>query len=219
MNSWNQQDALDPNSLLYYAPPQLRDSANETQAIQPVPAENQHSRSRVCRWLLVGDVASLKRPVTNDLQEGDCLIRSRPGQRLQHLLEAIEKGASVRSKKNGGSHFDVSALYSALDSERIARNLNWKEVSAKSGVSASTLTRLSQGRRPDVDSLAALTRWLRIPADHFMTPRPQTCGASSPLTQISTIIRDDPDLNPDAATALEELVKATYARLRIQKEK
>jgi transcriptional regulator with XRE-family HTH domain len=125
----------------------------------------------------------------------------------------------VRFKKNGSGHFDVSALYSALDSERMARNLNWKEVSAESGVSASTLTRLSQGRRPDVDSLAALTAWLGIPADRFMTPRPRTCGTGSPLTQISIIIRDDPDLNPDAATALEELVKATYARLRVQKEK
>jgi transcriptional regulator with XRE-family HTH domain len=124
----------------------------------------------------------------------------------------------VRSKKNGSGHFDVSALFSALDSERMAQNLNWKEVSAKSGVSASTLTRLSQGRRPDVDSLAALTAWLGIPADRFMAPRPRLCGAISPLTQISIIIRDDPNLNPDAATALEELVKATYARLRVQKE-
>jgi transcriptional regulator with XRE-family HTH domain len=125
----------------------------------------------------------------------------------------------VNTKKNGGGQFDVSALYSALDAERMARSLNWKEVSAASGVSASTLTRLSKGRRPDVDSLAALTAWVGIPADRFMASRRQPCGVASPLTQISTIIRDDPNLNPDAATALEELVKATYARLRVQKEK
>lgn len=125
----------------------------------------------------------------------------------------------MKTKKNGGGQFDVSALYSALDAERMARNLNWKEVSAESGVSASTLTRLSKGRRPDVDSLAALTAWLGIPADRFMASRRQACGAASPLTQISIIIRDDPNLNPDAATALEELVKATYTRLRVQKEK
>jgi len=125
----------------------------------------------------------------------------------------------MKSKKNGGGQFDVSALYSALDSERMARNLNWKEVSAESGVSASTLTRLSQGRRPDVDSLAALTTWLGISADRFMASRVREFGATSPLTQISTIIRDDPNLNPDAATALEELIKATYVRLRAQKKK
>lgn len=125
----------------------------------------------------------------------------------------------MKTKKNGGGQFDVPALHAALDAERMARNLNWKEVSAECGVSASTLTRLSKGRRPDVDSLAALTAWLGIPADRFMAPRRAVCGAASPLAQIATIIRDDPNLNPDAAMALEELVKATYARLRDQRGK
>lgn len=120
----------------------------------------------------------------------------------------------MKSTKNELGQFDVGALYSALDSERLARNLNWKEVSGESGVSASTLTRLSQGRRPDVDSLAALSRWLGMSVDRFMGARARAFGAASPLTQISTIIREDPNLNSDAAAALEELVKATYARLR-----
>jgi transcriptional regulator with XRE-family HTH domain len=121
----------------------------------------------------------------------------------------------VKLKKIAGSQFDVGALYSALDSERLARNFTWKDVSAASGVSASTLTRLSQGRRPDVDSLAALTTWLGMSADRFMGGgRARAFGAASPLTQIATIIRDDPNLNSEAASALEELVKATYTRLR-----
>jgi transcriptional regulator with XRE-family HTH domain len=120
----------------------------------------------------------------------------------------------VKSKKNEPGQFNVGALFSALDSERLARNLTWKGVSGESGVSASTLTRLSQGRRPDVDSLAALSAWLGISADRFMGSRKPAFGTASPLTQIATIIRDDPNLNEDAATALEELVKATYARLR-----
>jgi transcriptional regulator with XRE-family HTH domain len=120
----------------------------------------------------------------------------------------------VKSKKNVPGQFDVAALFSALDSQRLARNLTWKDVSGESGVSASTLTRLSQGRRPDVDSLAALSGWVGIPADRFMGTRKQAFGSTSPLTQISALIRDDPNLNDDAAVALEELVKATYARLR-----
>lgn len=120
----------------------------------------------------------------------------------------------MKSKKNVPPQFDVGALFSALDSERLARNLTWKDVAAESGISASTLTRVSQGKRPDVDSLAALSTWVGMPADRFMGSRAQAFGAASPLTQISAIIRDDPNLNADAATALEELVKATYARLR-----
>jgi transcriptional regulator with XRE-family HTH domain len=124
----------------------------------------------------------------------------------------------VKSKKDENPQFDVAALHAALDSERLARHLTWKDVSAGSGVSASTLTRLSQGKRPDVDSLAALTAWLKMPADRFMTQRPRAFGSASSLAQISSILRDDPDLNEDAAAALDELIKATYARLRTTKK-
>jgi transcriptional regulator with XRE-family HTH domain len=125
----------------------------------------------------------------------------------------------VKSKKNEPPRFDVSALHSALDSERISRRLTWKDVSAASGVSASTLTRLSQGKRPDVDSLAALTNWLGMSADRFMGQRVAAFGNASALTQISSILRDDPDLNDDAAAALDEMIKATYARLRGAKKR
>lgn len=123
----------------------------------------------------------------------------------------------MKSKKSDPAQFDVVALQSALDGERIARGLNWKDVSAQSGVSASTLTRLSQGKRPDVDSLTALTHWLGLSADRFMRLPQKGFGGASPLAQISSILRDDPNLNKDAATALDQLIKSTYARLRSQR--
>ena len=56
-------------------------------------------------------------------------------------------------------HFDATGFYGAIDSVRQGRELNWKQVAAQSGVSASTLTRMAQGKRPDVDGLAALAAW------------------------------------------------------------
>src|ERR1700730_17016317 len=120
----------------------------------------------------------------------------------------------MKSKKIEAPSFDVSGLHAALDAERLARRLNWKDVSTASGVSASTLTRLSQGKRPDVDSLASFTAWLGMSVDRFRGRRATAFGSASPLTQISSILRDDPDLNQDAAAALDEMIKATYARLR-----
>ena len=119
------------------------------------------------------------------------------------------------------ARFDVAALHAALDSQRRSRQLAWKEVADESGVSASTLTRLSQGRQPDVNSLAALTAWLGISADDFMRPaRPaERFGAPAPLARISTILHRDPNLNPEGAAALEEMIKATYARLRTDKDR
>lgn len=108
--------------------------------------------------------------------------------------------------------FDASAFYEALDAQRQARKLNWKQVAAASGVSASTLTRMAQGKRPDVDGLAALAAWSGLTADDFIRstearPEPE------PLAKITTYLRSDRNLTPEAATALDQLIKATYDRL------
>lgn len=109
--------------------------------------------------------------------------------------------------------FDSGGFYEALDAARRAKNLNWKQVAAESGVSASTLTRMAQGRRPDVDGLAALASWSGLRADDYVrsdTERPEP----EPLAMISTYLRSDKNLTAEAAAALDEVVKATYERLR-----
>lgn len=109
--------------------------------------------------------------------------------------------------------FDADAFYDALDAARLARKLNWKQVAAESGVSASTLTRMAQGRRPDVDGLAALAAWSGLSADGFVRTERGAVNPE-PLAQITTYLRSDRNLTPEAATALDELIKATYERLR-----
>lgn len=111
--------------------------------------------------------------------------------------------------------FDSDAFYEALDAVRQARKLNWKQVAAESGVSASTLTRMAQGKRPDVDGLAALASWSGLAADDFVRSEDQR-PAVEPLAQITTYLRSDRNLSPEAATALDELIKVTYERLRKQ---
>ncbi len=112
--------------------------------------------------------------------------------------------------------FDGVGFFAALDAERQARSINWKTLAKDAGVSPSTLTRMAQGKRPDVDTFSALCRWAGLDADSFMRARdgmPAKAGPE-PLAAISTYLRSDPNLTPEAATALDELVKATYARLR-----
>ena len=109
--------------------------------------------------------------------------------------------------------FEAAAFYAALDAERRSRRYTWKQVAQEAQISASTLTRMAQGRRPDVDSLAALVTWAGLSADAFVggdQPRPEP-GA---LTMISTYLKGDPQLSAEAAEALDQLVKATYERMR-----
>jgi transcriptional regulator with XRE-family HTH domain len=110
--------------------------------------------------------------------------------------------------------FDADGFYAALDSVRQARHLNWKQVAGESGVSASTLTRMAQGKRPDVDGLAALVAWSGLDADDYVRSEDERRPEPEPLAMISTYLRSDRNLSPEAATALDEMIKATYQRLR-----
>lgn len=111
--------------------------------------------------------------------------------------------------------FDADAFYAALNGVRHSRKRNWKQVAAESGVSASTLTRMAQGKRPDVDGLAALAAWSGLEVDDYVRlaageARPE----KEPLAMISTYLRGDRNLSPEAAGALEQVIKVTYEQLR-----
>ncbi len=114
-------------------------------------------------------------------------------------------------------YFDTEAFYAAIDAQRQAKKLTWKQVAAQSGVSASTLTRMAQGRRPDVDGLAALIGWSGLDADTFINDQQKERGEPETLAMISTYLRSDPHLSPESAKALDELIKATYQHLRKDK--
>ena len=113
----------------------------------------------------------------------------------------------------GKGRFDADAFYAALDAERRSRQQTWKRVAEEAQVSASTLTRMAQGRRPDVDSMAALVAWSGLSADTFVRDE-QAKPEPGSLSMISAYLKSDPRLTPEAADALDELMKATYERMR-----
>lgn len=111
--------------------------------------------------------------------------------------------------------FDVTRFYLCIDGARKAKNMNWKEVAEAARVHPSTLSRMASGRRPDADSLALLAAWSGLnPAEFVPGLRP---AAVETLAQISSFVHGDPHLSPEAATALDEMIKATYVRLATPK--
>lgn len=110
--------------------------------------------------------------------------------------------------------FDGQGFYDALDATRLARGLNWKQVAAKSGVSASTLTRMAQGKRPDVDSLAALVAWSGLKADQYVRTDVGDRREAEPLAIISTYLRSDKHLSPESAAALDSIIRAAYEQMK-----
>lgn len=112
------------------------------------------------------------------------------------------------------AHFDVAAFYAALDAQRRAHKMTWRQVAEATGVSASTLTRMAQGRRPDVDGLAALAQWSGLDPAAFVRDGDEQRGQPEPMAMISTYLRSDPHLTDEDAQALEELIRAAYRHLR-----
>ncbi len=110
--------------------------------------------------------------------------------------------------------FDFQGFYRALDATRESRGLNWKQVAAEASVSPSTLTRMAQDRRPDADGLASLSAWAALNPADFVAYKSKS--AAEPLAEISRILRSDPKLQRDDAAALEDIVRAAYARMQLR---
>jgi transcriptional regulator with XRE-family HTH domain len=110
--------------------------------------------------------------------------------------------------------FAAEAFFSALDAHRQAKKLTWKKIAEQAGVSASTLTRIAQGKRPDVDTLAALCIWSGLNPDDFIGRNANPSVQSEPLAQVMAHLRADPKLSPEGTKAIETMIKTAYEQFR-----
>lgn len=112
---------------------------------------------------------------------------------------------------NEGKGFDADRFYKALSATVAARQVTWKQVSSETGVSASTLSRMSSGRQPDAGSFAALSAWSGLnPSDFVEGGRRH----AEPIAMVGKLLREDPNLDSQGADALEAIILAAYERFR-----
>jgi hypothetical protein len=70
---------------------------------------------------------------------------------------------------------------------------------------------MQQGKLPDVNTFGALVKWLKLPAERFMTPSgASSWTTASPIAVASTLLRGKREVTPQATKALEELVQAAF---------
>jgi hypothetical protein len=70
---------------------------------------------------------------------------------------------------------------------------------------------MQQGKLPDVNTFSALTHWLKMPAERFMTGTESTLGSKPhPMAVASTLLRGKREMSPDAVKALDDLVQAAF---------
>lgn len=109
-------------------------------------------------------------------------------------------------------NFDTEAFYAALNAARLSRQKTWKDVAQETGVAASTLSRMGQGAKPDVNGLAALLRWSNLKAETFI--RGASKKEAPPIAKLTALLRADPHLTPQNAKLMADIVVSTYNKLR-----
>lgn len=109
--------------------------------------------------------------------------------------------------------FDADAFYRALAATVTAKGITWKKVAQDTGVSATTLTRMAQGRRPDSSSLAILASWAGLDVASFVSMEGAPEKPES-LAMATHYLRSDPHLNQAAKDALEAMLTAAYVQFR-----
>jgi transcriptional regulator with XRE-family HTH domain len=109
-------------------------------------------------------------------------------------------------------NFDTEAFYAALNAARLSRQMTWKDVAAVTGVAASTLSRMGQGAKPDVNGLAALLKWSNLKAEMFIPGAGEKEAPS--IARITALLRADPELTRQNAKLMGEIVLSTYNKLR-----
>ena len=108
---------------------------------------------------------------------------------------------------------DVAALYAALDGARTSKGLSWRGLAKEIGVSPSTMSRMGNGLKPEVDAFAAMVRWLGLNAEDFIVDQDHVPAQEPELmAQLAPLLRARKDLNAKDVAYLEDLIGAAMRR-------
>jgi transcriptional regulator with XRE-family HTH domain len=116
---------------------------------------------------------------------------------------------------------DVGRLHKALDGQRTARSLSWRQLAHEAKVSPSLLSRMGNGLRPDLDGFVALVQWLGTPAEHFMVneEEPELSTPQQELeSEFAVLLRARNDLTDIDKKHLQEIVEVTMRRVRADRQ-
>ena len=109
------------------------------------------------------------------------------------------------------NYLDMKKLASLVRNKRLTRGL--RETAKEIGnVSPSTISRVENGKTPDMETFLALCDWLEIPAAELIKNTEDERAINTPEA-ITIQLRADRNLDPAIANALASLVTAAYKDL------
>ena len=107
------------------------------------------------------------------------------------------------------SQLDMDLFTAYLKSRRGAMGLR-EAVLDIGDISPATLSRIENGRIPDMDVFLRLCDWIGLPAETFLKREADISDAPKTIEVIEAHLRADRNLDSDAAEAIAKMVKAAY---------
>jgi transcriptional regulator with XRE-family HTH domain len=77
-------------------------------------------------------------------------------------------------------------------------------------ISSATLSRVEQGKVPDVDTFIKICKWLEVPTDYFTGNMTQTISSESNYSKIVAHLRADRELASDTIETIVKLINLAY---------
>ena len=77
-------------------------------------------------------------------------------------------------------------------------------------VSASTLSRVEQGKLPDIDTFFRICEWLEVPADYFAKTSKKKSKLNSTKNEVIAKLREDQTLDPNVSKSLISMITLAY---------
>ncbi|AFY92336.1 helix-turn-helix domain-containing protein [Chamaesiphon minutus] len=109
------------------------------------------------------------------------------------------------------NYLDMDKLANLVRNKRLTRGL--RETAKEIGnVSPSTISRVENGKTPDMETFLALCDWLEVPAAELIKNTEDEKAPNTPEA-ITIHLRADRNLDPAIANALASLVTAAYKDL------
>lgn len=109
---------------------------------------------------------------------------------------------------------DTKALAERLRQKRGKRGL--REISEEmNGVSISTLSRVENGKVPDVETFLTICHWLQVSPSEFIK-KPDGDTTTDPIDEVEGHFRADRNLDPELAHVLATFMQRAYAAAAVE---
>lgn len=82
------------------------------------------------------------------------------------------------------------------------------------GISAATLSRIEQGKLPDVETFILICRWLNVPTDTFITGDKSNISNASEKDLLVYQLRASRELDQDTIETMVKMVDMAFTKVR-----